>query len=231
MLALIPATCVPWARVLAVDGNASVAVAGAGRRERARDDDFRVGEARLALREAGRHCVAAGIEERVRVIDARVDDPDLHALPCGVERGAPEPGRADRLRRGVELRLEAACVVDVPDARESLAGAGGGGLREHHREAVRHKPVAPAQLRPRGSSRASAARKARCSAAILTSLPGACASGGEWSVDDDLFDRSPAPSASSTSCVRSVPRARTASVTARRAAKKTGPSRSKTGDY
>ena len=146
----------PVARVVALDRDARPRVLGGGRRKRARHDDLRIREARLPLREPGRHRVARRVEERVRVVDAGVDDPDLHALPSRVEAGAPEAGRADRLRRGVELRRIARRVEDVAhpwkrsEARHLLLG-------EHDREPVCDEAVLPPRARIRELARKSAA--------------------------------------------------------------------------
>jgi len=52
-------------------------------------------------------------------IDARVDDPDLDSLTCGVEGLSPERGRADLLCRGGGLRGIASGGQDIANAMQS----------------------------------------------------------------------------------------------------------------
>ena len=111
--------------------------------EDTRDDHLRGGERALTLGEALRHRVARRVEERVRRVDARVDDPDLDALARRVERCAPQGTCADLLGRRRELRLVASGREDVPHARER-AQVRHLALRQRHGEPVRHQPVAPA---------------------------------------------------------------------------------------
>ena len=81
--------------------------------ERPRDDHLRRRIRGLTLRKAGRICLPCRREERVRLVDSVVDDPDLHSLPCGRESRPPHGRRADDLRCLVEQ-----CVV--ADTRPDL---------------------------------------------------------------------------------------------------------------
>ena len=81
----------------------------------------------------------------MRLVDAVVDDRDLHALSCGGERGPPDLRRTDQLRRPVEQRV-------VGHARPDVRDPGDAGDRRHpapghdDREAVEDDAVAPANV-------------------------------------------------------------------------------------
>ena len=130
-------------RVGRVEGGARVLPRVRGRRERPRDDHLRGRVPRIPLREAGRHRVAARVEEPVRLVDAVVDDADLDPVARRVEqRCVPELVGADQLRAAVEQR-------PVGDARPDLRDARNGGeppelrARDDDGEAVEHDLVAP----------------------------------------------------------------------------------------
>ena len=118
----------------------------ARRHERPRDDHLRRRECRVPLRIARRVLVAGGVEERVRLVDALVDDPDLHPLTRVRERRPPDDGRADQLRRAIEARA-------VGRARPDTRDAGNAGeprhrsARHHDCEAVQSDAVAPVDVR------------------------------------------------------------------------------------
>jgi hypothetical protein len=82
------------------------------------------------------------------LVDPAVDDPDLHSLARGLETGTPQRGRADLLRRPVELWAVSRRAEHVTYARHASEprqlGAGKG-----DREAVRDEAVAPANACPR----------------------------------------------------------------------------------
>ena len=115
----------------------------AGRRERARDDYLRRRVRGLSLRKPRWIAVARGAEERVRLVDPVVDDPDLHPLAGGCERRAPDGGSADQLRRAVEelvVRISRPHASHAGDLREPVEAV----LRHDHREAVQDDAVLPA---------------------------------------------------------------------------------------
>ena len=89
---------------LRVERELRVLVRLARSRERARDDHLRRRVLGLSLREAGRIGEAGRVEERMRLVDPVVDDPDLQALARRGERRAPEIRRADQPGRAVEQR-------------------------------------------------------------------------------------------------------------------------------
>ena len=120
------------------------------RREDPCDDHLRGREPLLALRKARRHRVAGRVEEGMADVDPRVDDPDLHPLACGVERLAPESGRADLLRCRRQLRRVAAGGENVANTRKGAQSCELG-AREGQREPVGDEPVAPADLGGRES--------------------------------------------------------------------------------
>ena len=110
----------------------------------------------------------------MRLVDAVVDDPDLHSLSSGGQGRAPERGRADQLRRPVEQRV----VRDAgPDARDTAhasepteLGAG-----EDDREPVQHNAEAPADggLRnPRVDSRGKRALSTRQAVKVVPARGG-----------------------------------------------------------
>ena len=118
-----------------------------GGSERTRGDHFRRREAPLPLREPRRIAVARRAEERVRLVDAVVDDADLHAVAGRRQgRAAPELVGADDRRASIERHAVAPSHVhafDPLDAGElrDVAGCEGDG------EAVQHDRVAPPDLR------------------------------------------------------------------------------------
>ena len=129
--AAIPATCVPWND--ACGSTASLrAVVRARADERAGDDHLRRRPLRAALREAGGVAVALRVEERVRLVDAVVDDGDLHPLAAAAAGGC-ERARADQARAAVERERVAVARVEL--AREGelrrLRQLGGGQLDGH----------------------------------------------------------------------------------------------------
>ena len=148
--AAMPATCVPCSSSPPRFANGSVdcGVGHARRHERPRDDHLRRRECRVPLRVARRVLVAGGVEERVRLVDALVDDPDLHPLARVGPRRPPDDGRADQLRRAIEAR---AVGRARPDARD--AGYAGEpchrSARHDDGEAVQRDAVAPVDVRAR----------------------------------------------------------------------------------
>ena len=147
--AAMPATCVPWNDASRSIGNRP------GRPrvrpgKRARDDHLRRRPLPAALREARRIGETGGIEERVRVVDAVVDDCDLDPVAVrACERlqlvGA-DHRRARVGRRGGSGRW------DRPSARSaSRASARQLRRRQRHRQAVEHDLEAPADSRLLGS--------------------------------------------------------------------------------
>ena len=81
------------------------------------------------------------------VVDAVVDDRDLHSLAGGRRPRAPERGRADRRQAAVELRpVDRAPVhgCDAVDLLQSADRLGG----DNDRKRVRDDPIAPADTRP-----------------------------------------------------------------------------------
>ena len=98
-----------------VDGQRCALVC-AGPDEGAGDDHLRRRPLRAALREAGGIAVALRVEEGVRLVDAVVDDSDLHPLAAAAAAGC-ERARADQARAAVEGER-------VAVARVQLAGEG-----------------------------------------------------------------------------------------------------------
>src|SRR5439155_883641 len=70
------------------------------------------------FREAGWVGQSGRIEERMPLVDALVDDRDLHAVPCGRERRAPERRRADQPRGAVERGVVRDAWPDPGDAAD-----------------------------------------------------------------------------------------------------------------
>ena len=173
--AAMPATCVPWlesSSEYATRALAAVALFGAKTRATM---TFARREALLPFGKPAGIDVAGRVEERVRRVDPGVDDPDLHALPGGVERLAPERRSADLLRRGRQLRRVAPRREDVAntrqraqplDARSSAARArsrsrrAGSASRSRRREPARRARSRNARCSPRDPRRPSRARRA-----------------------------------------------------------------------
>ena len=107
----MPATCVPWNEDAGVDGEAS---AGARVRtgEDPGDDHLRRRPPRAAAREAGGVREARGIEEGIGLVDAVVDDCDLHAGAVGA-RGPLQDVGADHGRRLVERERVRDARIDL----------------------------------------------------------------------------------------------------------------------
>ena len=142
---------------------AGVARAGAG--ERARDDDLPVRELRLPEREAGRRREARAAQERVRVVDAVVDDADLDSLAVRARRRVEDVG-ADHGRAAVQREV----VREArPDARRRSSGARASAAAcagSETANAVEDDLVAPARRARRASRAASCAIAAVCCASI-----------------------------------------------------------------
>ena len=118
------------------------------RGERPRDDDLwrRVG--RVPFREAGWVGQSGRIEERMPLVDALVDDRDLHAVPCGRERRAPERRRADQPRGAVERGVVRDAWPDPGDAADPRE-PGDVSCRRDDGEPVDDDGVVPAHVRGR----------------------------------------------------------------------------------
>ena len=112
-------------------------------RERARDDHLRRRERRLTLREARRHRVAGRIEEWMALVDAAVDDADLHPVAGVRETWRPQLWRADLPAGRPGQQLVAARAVDVAHSGER-AQPRDVTLGQHDRCAVECDAVAPA---------------------------------------------------------------------------------------
>lgn len=115
------------------------------RREGPGGDHLRGRERPLTLREPRRHREPGSPEERVRLIQAVVDDADLQALPGGGEVGPPERRRPDQARAAVEQSAVPQARIDVSDARErreplNLISP------DDYSQAVQDDPVAPPHL-------------------------------------------------------------------------------------
>ena len=82
------------------------------------------------------------------LVDAVVDDPDLHPLARGRQPGAPEGRRADGGRASVELGPVARAPVHGGDAVDLLQPSHGVG-GDNDRKRVQDDPVTPADLRAR----------------------------------------------------------------------------------
>ncbi len=124
----------------------------------ARHDHLGRCPAQPAAREAGRVLEARRVEERVRLVDAVVDDGDLDAFAAR-PRDAVQLVRADHGRAPVERLAVADAGVDARDdveaheLRQALCG-------QRHREAVDEdaEAAADARLRDRASQRHACAR-------------------------------------------------------------------------
>ena len=146
-------------RLLGIERELGEARAGGGGREGSSRDHLRGRVGGLALRKAGWHRIPGGIEERMPVVDAVVDDPDLHPLARGRQPGAPEGGRADGGRAPVELGPVARAPVHGGDAVDLLQPSDGTG-GDDDRKRVHDDPVTP---RTCAAGTASAIRPATCS--------------------------------------------------------------------
>ena len=102
--------------------------------ERAGDDHLRRRPLGAALREAGRVAVALRVEEGVRLVDAVVDDGDLHPLAAAAA-GRRERTRADQA--GTAVERERVAVARIQLAREGELGR----LRQLRRRQLDGHPV------------------------------------------------------------------------------------------
>ena len=96
-------------------------------------------------REAGRVRVAGPLQERTAVVDAVVDDPDLHPLAVqpaqrGERCGADHVGAAVRGERVADVRVDLRDEAELHQSRKLAR-------RQLDREAVQHDPVALVHLR------------------------------------------------------------------------------------
>ena len=138
-----------------VERSRRVPIRRLGRSEGLLHDHLRRRGLRLAFRESCGIRQPLWIEERMIRVDAVVDHPDLHAVPCGRERRPPELVGADHLRplveqlasrdRGAANRERVVGHVgpdlgDPGNVRQELDVRG----RHDEREAVGDDPVAPA---------------------------------------------------------------------------------------
>ena len=127
---------------IGVERELCVRVGRRRRSERSSDDHLGRRIRGLTLRKARGIRVTGRREERVCLVDAVVDDRDLHSLSCGRERRAPDRRRADELRRPVEQRVVADARPDLsarhPRERAELRA------RDDDGEAVEDDPKAPA---------------------------------------------------------------------------------------
>ena len=90
------------------------------RRERPLDDHLGRRVLDLALREPGRVLETGRIEERMGRVEAVVDDPDLHAVPGGLEVRAPQGvRRRSRPSRPVSADGERVVAHVRPDLRDA----------------------------------------------------------------------------------------------------------------
>src|SRR4030095_3713510 len=85
---------------------------GTGARERARHDHLLARPPAAALWEAHGVREPGRVEERVRLVDAVVDDPDLDPLAAAA-RGGPEGVGADHRRALVRVEVVARARVDL----------------------------------------------------------------------------------------------------------------------
>src|SRR5690349_1012758 len=114
--------------------------AGARARERARNDHLRRRELRLAPGEPGRIAETRRAEERVRLVDAVVDDADLDPVAAVTGRRPHLVGADDRralvgIERVADARIDPGHRVE-PRQRRQFA------RRQRDREAVENDPVA-----------------------------------------------------------------------------------------
>ena len=146
--AAIPATCVACSESSWVEREPGVLPGRARRRERPRDDHLRGRIGGVPLRIPGGHRVAGRVEERVRLVDALVDDADLDPLARGREVGAPHRGCADQLGTAVEERVVRDARVDLRDSRHRRE-PGDVGARHDDGDPVQDDTVVPADPRVR----------------------------------------------------------------------------------
>ena len=161
------------------------------RRERAGDDHLRRRERGLSLREARRHGVAGGVEERVPLVDPVVDDPDLDPR-CRRWRGsAPGVSRADRSgpRRGRRARgtVASAKTCVTPGRRESretpFRGSDDGEARSRRAGSASGRGAGERRVE-RGGEAALLRLDARAAAGPLARASGGEASSTTTSVED-----------------------------------------------
>ena len=142
----MPATCVAWNDASRSIGNRP----GATRvrpGKRSRDDHLRRRPLPAALGEARRVGVTGGIQERVRAVDAVVDDADLDPVALrACER--LQLGCTDHRRAGVGGEVVADAGIDLLDEAEARQRRELR-YRQRDREAVEHDLVAPADSRRR----------------------------------------------------------------------------------
>ena len=115
----------------------------------------RVGGA--ALREAGRHRVAGRVEERVRLVDAVVDDPDLDPVRPRWRGRAPELRRADQLGLAVERavgRRRSGRPRATPGKRAERGHVAPAGTATARPSSTTGSASGPARPGPRARSRA-----------------------------------------------------------------------------
>ena len=116
--AAIPATCVPWNDACGSTCEAGAVVAPCAD-EGAGDDHLRRRPLRAALGKPARIAVTLGIEEHVGLVDAVVDDGDLHPFAAGsppAAASAPAP-----IRPGLRFERERVAVARIELAREERA--------------------------------------------------------------------------------------------------------------
>ena len=174
--------------VLGVEGGACFHVSRRAAGTRARRSPSRSCRPALALREAGGHRVAGRVEERVTLVDAVVDDPDLHALARGRQAPAPQSAGAP-ICRGRRSSCAPVAAGGTRRERRQACGAQGPALRGARRPRRRWRPRGSASARRRrGGRRASRCRTgaARRRCARLSLGAPAYASGGEVERDDYL---------------------------------------------
>jgi hypothetical protein len=115
--------------------------------KRSRDDHLRRRPLKGALGEACRIGVTGGIQERVRAVDAIVDDADLDPVAfCACQR--LQLGCTDHRRAGVGCEVVANAGIDLLDEAEPRQRREVRD-RQRDREAVEHDLVAPADSRRR----------------------------------------------------------------------------------
>ncbi len=129
---------------LRVERQLRAGVGLAALRERAGHDDLRRRVARVAAREARRRGEPGRVEERVRLVDPVVDDPDLDPLAGRRQRrrGPPQGHGPEQRRHGVGEGVVRLARVDVGHAghRREPRGVGHGQVDGQR---VQHEAVVP----------------------------------------------------------------------------------------